>query len=123
MNFGGITMKNHITCALLDCDRLNEVIYTMASMHFELVNALGLPNADVLLYFQSTTGDGLCPVIRWLGFSSGRRHTGLVRVTGVQTCALPILAVAVLGDGHRGGRERRGAADREIGRASCRERV
>ena len=69
-------MKNHITCALLDCDRLNEVIYTMASMHFELVNALGLPNADVLLYFQSTTGDGLCPVIRWLGYPIVERIDG-----------------------------------------------
>src|SRR5881396_3965453 len=60
-------------------------------------------------------------------FSSRRRHTRWYEVTGVQTCALPIsrhavapqavdkrvCGVAPASEGH----------GREIGRASCRERV
>src|SRR3546814_4841409 len=73
-------------------------------------------------------------------FSSRRRHTRCALVTGVQTCALPILeqrtltgfsvllqsntlrqalAPYVLGGAHGKLLD----ADHEIGRASCRERV
>src|SRR3546814_965342 len=73
-------------------------------------------------------------------FSSRRRHTRCALVTGVQTCALPICRrqgrrvrrgaaglrraeprdpVAAAADGRRRGR----GGGREIGRASCRERV
>src|SRR3546814_4926125 len=77
-------------------------------------------------------------------FSSRRRHTRCALVTGVQTCALPILEV--VHDVHRQGvsegdqglgdrdqshhaEDRHGEVERhppghpEIGRASCRERV
>ena len=73
-------------------------------------------------------------VLNYFFFSSRRRHTRSFHVTGVQTCALPILlhlqissqgGVVVGGDlvsqfcvtflGNR--------TDGEIGRASCRERV
>src|SRR3546814_1792999 len=33
----------------------------------------------------------LCVIVRWFFFSSRRRHTRCALVTGVQTCALPIL--------------------------------
>src|SRR3546814_6938257 len=84
-------------------------------------------------------------------FSSRRRHTRCALVTGVQTCALPILGarftldampgkqMAIDADLNSGlidedeARKRRsevhaeadfyGAMDGEIGRASCRERV
>src|SRR3546814_3647402 len=36
---------------------------------------------------------GACVVCMWFFFSSRRRHTRCALVTGVQTCALPILAV------------------------------
>src|SRR3546814_8850299 len=68
-------------------------------------------------------------------FSSRRRHTRGALVTGVQTCALPIwrsragsgfawscrhLLLGIVGIG--GGVEQ-GGGRRQIGRASCRERV
>ena len=68
-------------------------------------------------------------------FSSRRRHTRLLTVTGVQTCALPI-SIAIgqewdddtrvvlfvrLADGATLDDELRGRL--QIGRASCRERV
>src|SRR3546814_3437666 len=80
-------------------------------------------------------------------FSSRRRHTRCALVTGVQTCALPILrgqegqvvlaAVGVYDDGCGktaiDGQDRRGGEaiemecllliTQQIGRASCRERV
>src|SRR3546814_2073395 len=71
-------------------------------------------------------------------FSSRRRHTRCALVTGVQTCALPICVTArgtvfdvILGKDKRVTvRLLRGAVDverpqgvKEIGRASCRERV
>src|SRR3546814_10849234 len=73
-------------------------------------------------------------------FSSRRRHTRCALVTGVQTCALPILAgqLALAFDQDRAGapdarlvESELIAVDRglkpleplEIGRASCRERV
>src|SRR3546814_2119561 len=75
-------------------------------------------------------------------FSSRRRHTRCALVTGVQTCALPILLIPCpwcgereLHEFHCGGEAHivRPAdadgmtdeqwADYEIGRASCRERV
>src|SRR3546814_2703533 len=72
-------------------------------------------------------------------FSSRRRHTRCALVTGVQTCALPISHPAdgpLARSGGRGTdsavrlarecRERTGPQfrhSREIGRASCRERV
>src|SRR5881275_3567509 len=61
-------------------------------------------------------------------FSSRRRHTRLFRVTGVQTCALPIWRAAVerrLTVGLAGAEQIAAALQRpaEIGRASCRERV
>src|SRR3546814_9257717 len=75
-------------------------------------------------------------------FSSRRRHTRCALVTGVQTCALPILLAGMLLDqqypmehAFRGPAkvlERFGSLDpvkiagadpEEIGRASCRERV
>src|SRR3546814_2239818 len=79
-------------------------------------------------------------VLCWLFFSSRRRHTRCALVTGVQTCALPILQLLAQ---FRLARERvlqlrRAAAFVEamvrqfgfelrefgqIGRASCRERV
>src|SRR3546814_1229775 len=71
-------------------------------------------------------------------FSSRRRHTRCALVTGVQTCALPISsstvpaptthhrpssAVTAASTG-RGSHHRRGSSlARQIGRASCRERV
>src|SRR3546814_21068180 len=66
-------------------------------------------------------------LISWLCnyffFSSRRRHTRCALVTGVQTCALPISgqcgATAVRGRQLRLHHDR----FREIGRASCRERV
>src|SRR3546814_4946987 len=97
---------------------------------------------------SSALDTGQCEVGKWNGvvchvvflFSSRRRHTRCALVTGVQTCALPISAdanriaasisaktSAVAGRNGRpgggsvsGGRRRTG---REIGRASCRERV
>src|ERR1043165_9459983 len=64
-------------------------------------------------------------------YSSRRRHTRYGHVTGVQTCALPILLVGRGRDG--GARLRRrfwhrnalrgGGARKQIGRASWRERV
>src|SRR3546814_1676656 len=82
-------------------------------------------------------------------FSSRRRHTRCALVTGVQTCALPILTTMLLGDNgadvtkieppggdparHEAGpqqlgykawqRGKRSAFLDQIGRASCRERV
>src|SRR3546814_4967187 len=67
-------------------------------------------------------------------FSSRRRHTICALVTGVQTCALPILSFDDEGRGSGGLRQLRVPADErrafkvldageEIGRASCRERV
>src|SRR3546814_7559889 len=70
-------------------------------------------------------------------FSSRRRHTRCALVTGVQTCALPILPSLPKGTTERWSvphrDERRTAAagrdamfskqDQKIGRASCRERV
>src|SRR3546814_8754111 len=76
-----------------------------------------------------------------LFFSSRRRHTRCALVTGVQTCALPIcrplLAAVAAASGQRqqgqtqqwGTQQRRihlelhDMPEREIGRASCRERV
>src|SRR3546814_8549501 len=67
-------------------------------------------------------------------FSSRRRHTRCALVTGVQTCALPILFKRVVDD-FRVSVARTGQAPSlsrhrtsfetllEIGRASCRERV
>src|SRR6184192_2787602 len=61
-------------------------------------------------------------------FSSRRRHTTCRLMTGVQTCALPIFERRA-GRAHhtfegRGvGRAPPKAQEREIGRASCRERV
>src|SRR3546814_1931729 len=96
---------------------------------------------------------GMLLVLFCLFFSSRRRHTRCALVTGVQTCALPIYrrgrwlclpvrrqapglvegagaggsaATALRGGGcPRGLLLARGARtrDREIGRASCRERV
>src|SRR5213076_3574597 len=54
-------------------------------------------------------------------FSSRRRHTRWLVVTGVQTCALPICAWRTA-CGRRGAAGRAGTR-RQIGRASCRERV
>src|SRR3546814_7375360 len=65
-------------------------------------------------------------------FSSIRRHTRCALVTGVQTCALPICPRTAAR--RRSGRtaspanptarpRRRGCGRRQIGRASCRERV
>src|SRR3546814_3721915 len=85
----------------------------------------------------------VCLVVSWLMhvfycffFSSRRRHTRCALVTGVQTCALPILgdrdppcAEERIDPDHylHGAAVRRAAlrrrGDREIGRASCRERV
>src|SRR3546814_10156749 len=78
-------------------------------------------------------------------FSSRRRHTRCALVTGVQTCALPILGTVTLEGGNRADLTwamgyvhaqerffqmdlmRRASAGElaalEIGRASCRERV
>src|SRR3546814_3709526 len=65
-------------------------------------------------------------------FSSRRRHTRCALVTGVQTCALPISAHAATArdraaDGESQSRMWAAPASmlrcREIGRASCRERV
>src|SRR3546814_8022332 len=74
-------------------------------------------------------------------FSSRRRHTRCALVTGVQTCALPIFANAPASDAkaiaakhvHRlrrkpdmaddGDAARHQEADRQIGRASCTERL
>src|SRR3546814_1580158 len=69
-------------------------------------------------------------------FSSRRRHTRCALVTGVQTCALPILSgvrsswlmlarKSVLARLACSARclARRNSTVREIGRASCRERV
>src|SRR3546814_4706251 len=77
-------------------------------------------------------------------FSSRRRHTRCALVTGVQTCALPIcrrgiglvpcrveertekqdrLCPSVRASDVQWLRERRWGVLREIGRASCRERV
>src|SRR3546814_5403612 len=69
-------------------------------------------------------------------FSSRRRHTRCALVTGVQTCALPILTAAFFSGGTWGrtyadqencargiARLDERAFGREIGRASCRERV
>ena len=67
-------------------------------------------------------------------FSSRRRHTRLLTVTGVQTCALPILFpekgiftnARVIYRGRYGFGDRNGnlVLDQDkIGRASCRERV
>src|SRR3546814_10074517 len=70
-------------------------------------------------------------------FSSRRRHTRCALVTGVQTCALPISAepsilVAVIGGevhAFGAGQDARVRLEvavrgkRQIGRASCRERV
>src|SRR3546814_6910340 len=75
-------------------------------------------------------------------FSSRRRHTRCALVTGVQTCALPILELSERSrtEGLGGGLRERAVEEfgragqddlrqiqradhREIGRASCRERV
>src|SRR3546814_5603025 len=61
-------------------------------------------------------------------FSSRRRHTRCALVTGVQTCALPIYPAMTLavdgGQRHCGiGEDPVPFAERQIGRASCRERV
>ena len=67
-------------------------------------------------------------------FSSRRRHTRSGRVTGVQTCALPICSIksGALPQGDPGSKifmalvasiKSRGAAANKIGRASGRERV
>src|SRR3546814_2543023 len=68
-------------------------------------------------------------------FSSRRRHTRCALVTGVQTCALPILRGLADGADRDDGavvepvgadvaaRVVAGERGREIGRASCRERV
>src|SRR3546814_6863679 len=68
-------------------------------------------------------------------FSSRRRHTRCALVTGVQTCALPILGPAVEVSGGSAANTVAGLASLggrgafigkvadEIGRASCRERV
>src|SRR3546814_4344472 len=90
-------------------------------------------------------------VVSSLFFSSRRRHTRCALVTGVQTCALPILTIGlgetVADDGVQAAHEKRagfvrrqredrvGGLERftkmaglqpelrQIGRASCRERV
>src|SRR6187397_3519735 len=56
-------------------------------------------------------------------FSSRRRHTRWCTVTGVQTCALPIFADLgpLVGETQRLDPAR--LERRQIGRASCRERV
>src|SRR3546814_4313943 len=65
-------------------------------------------------------------------FSSRRRHTRCALVTGVQTCALPILwlygfSMAMMITAGLGLDPwdvfHQGVAEHEIGRASCRERV
>src|SRR3546814_3111338 len=69
-------------------------------------------------------------------FSSRRRHTRCALVTGVQTCALPICALAMtetddrliaalasIGDSNQPVNGYSRPAATEIGRASCRERV
>src|SRR3546814_2437978 len=85
---------------------------------------------------------GILSVFCWLFFffffSSRRRHTRCALVTGVQTCALPIsvldggwgagTAGADASEGWRGtigtlNVEHAGLGVKEIGRASCRERV
>src|SRR3546814_5831369 len=95
--------------------------------------------SDGVVRCEMTDGENLG--VRLFFFSSRRRHTRCALVTGVQTCALPILRLVALGRprrqlfgdpeaprgtalgeraGQAGGPARR--AD-EIGRASCRERV
>src|SRR5881409_4097571 len=67
----------------------------------------------------------------WLGdvffffFSSRRRHTRCETVTGVQTCALPIWSPGrrAAARRHRRDPAHVGLGPRQIGRASCRERV
>src|SRR3546814_957820 len=93
----------------------------------------------------STCGVVVCAMCGLLGcffFSSRRRHTRCALVTGVQTCALPILPRhdhhehhgAALAKAAQATLERSGEqwtamrarifdALAEIGRASCRERV
>ena len=68
-------------------------------------------------------------------FSSRRRHTRYISVTGVQTCALPICAGDAVGasieqrivglkrNEHRAAAALGDKVETEIGRASCRERV
>ena len=67
-------------------------------------------------------------------FSSRRRHTRCADVTGVQTCALPILEIVEEIDNHVNPIGTKGVGEigitgvaaavaNEIGRASCRERV
>src|SRR3546814_19144693 len=80
----------------------------------------------------------MCIVLCCFFFSSRRRHTRCALVTGVQTCALPISALALDYLSPAGGtpsdedkaREMIGTLDAgkvdansQIGRASCRERV
>src|SRR3546814_2221155 len=91
-----------------------------------------------LLFLCVSDVDSLCVFVYGVGlvcFSSRRRHTGCALVTGVQTCALPILArigplfwTMMLPPLHEGmGTLFRAGANgwvaAEIGRASCRERV
>src|SRR3546814_1433972 len=87
--------------------------------------------SDMWFYYYVDDQYAIC-VIVFFFFSSRRRHTRCALVTGVQTCALPIL-IAVAGD-HAVlvAVERRLQAHRDrllpdievkIGRASCRERV
>src|SRR3546814_7099166 len=82
-----------------------------------------------------------CCLLLFFFFSSRRRHTRCALVTGVQTCALPILAKSPFENGLIIGCRRdsglgcgpkravagwpilRSAAIAKIGRASCRERV
>src|SRR3546814_4569799 len=60
-------------------------------------------------------------------FSSRRRHTRCALVTGVQTCALPIWSADLCAWRHRVVATCESpwsaAGQRQIGRASCRERV
>src|SRR3546814_1893767 len=81
-----------------------------------------------------------CFVYVFFFFSSRRRHTRCALVTGVQTCALPIYsrAASLMSDRvlftrlcsspvalhtRLDPRQQPGVRQREIGRASCRERV
>src|SRR3546814_6461866 len=97
-------------------------------------------NADCVVYccLMVRTSINLCLItLVYFFFSSRRRHTRCALVTGVQTCALPILHRALPQPDERHVEEGERDEDREppvaqrgregneeeIGRASCRERV